>query len=125
MSEEHHNFEEEVHDIEAAVAHLETPWFRPLRFTANHTKLRDDRGPSAASYGVYNPVSARVYLGLFGADPVQGSGLPVPPNSLLILPLRVPDYLDVGINPEDLGEDTATIYVMRFKTVQTSFFGSA
>jgi hypothetical protein len=105
----------------------ELPWFRPVHFngTEGVVEKRDDRGPSALSYGIYNPVAARVYLGLFGAAPsAAGGALPVPAQSVLILPLHVPAQLPIGIDATELGANTATIYVMRFTTVQPFFLGS-
>jgi hypothetical protein len=106
----------------------EVPWFRPLHFDGPNGifEKRDDRGPSALSYGVYNPVAAQVYLGLFGAKPnARAGGFPVPPESVLILPLHVPAELEVGIDATELGAgNTATIYVMRFLTIQSFFLAS-
>jgi hypothetical protein len=98
-------------------------WIEPVHFdggAVKKLKVRQQRGPSCVSYGVYNPVAAKVYLGLFGATPSPGA-FPVPPESALILPVQIPTYLDLGIDEAELGANTATIYVMRFETVQPFF----
>ncbi|HWW67313.1 MAG TPA: hypothetical protein VNY83_04965, partial [Solirubrobacterales bacterium] len=117
----------ELRELLERIARQEQPWLRPVHFSGPEGifRRRDDRGPSAVSYGIYNPVAAGVYLGLFGASPSRaGGGFPVPAESALIVPLDVPAQLEIGIDEAELGAgNTATIYVMRFQTVQPFFLG--
>ena len=121
---EHPSYQAELEQIICLLGPGYAPSLRPIHFdgaaAAKKLRRRENQGPSAVSYGVYNPVAAKVYLGLFGADPVPGA-FPVPPESALIIPAHVPDYLDIGIDEVELGANTATIYVMRFETIQPFF----
>lgn len=126
-SEQVHQLYEELCAIRGLLTPHELPWFRPLHFNGAEgiVEKREDRGPSALSYGVYNPVEAKVYLGLFGATPSRaGGGFPVPAESVLILPLDVPAQIGVGVDAGELGANAATIYVMRFKAPQPFFLGA-
>lgn len=116
---------EELRAIRGLLAREESPWITPIHFAAPQLlQVTDDKGPFALSYGVYNPVSARIYLGLFGATPILGA-FPVPANSALILPIQVPAELRIGIDAGELGEgNSATIYVFRFKAVQPFYLGA-
>lgn len=80
----------------------------------------DDAGPAAVSYGIYNPVAARLYVGLAGG-PARLGAFPVPRETALILPVSVNGHIEIGIDEGELGANTATIWVMRFATVQSFF----
>ena len=115
--------EHDVAELQRIVAHQETPSIRPIHFKPTTLHHRDERGPDAAAIGVYNPVAARVYLGLFGAAAGPGA-FPVPAKSALILPVTVPGFLEVAIDEGELGQAEATIYLMRFRTPQPFFLGT-
>jgi hypothetical protein len=100
---------------------------RTLSLTAALPKARDDRGGSAASYGVLNPNPVVLYLGVGGdpAEPNRGA-IAVPANALLVLPLSVDD-VELGVDPADpnlAGGASATVHVLRFATVQPAFLGA-
>jgi len=113
---------EDVRELQQIVVHLETPSIRPLQFTPLQLEYRDEDGPSAASIGIYNPIAARIYLGLFGQQAGPNS-FPVPAESVLILPIHVPGFLGVAIDQEELGESEGVVYLLRFKTPQPFYLG--
>ena len=75
------------------------------------------------SIGIYNPHDVTVYFGLGGGSPTLGQHAPsVPPNGLLVLPLRV-GAIEIGIDPADVAALAAadvTVYVMRFAAPQAA-----
>jgi hypothetical protein len=117
--------EADVAELQRIVTHTEIPSISPITFRAGELRVRDEQGPSAASIGIYNPVAARIYLGLLGVQAGPHS-FPVPAESALIAPINVPGFIDLAIDEEELGEgNEATIYLLRFRTPQPFYLGSA
>jgi hypothetical protein len=79
------------------------------------------------SLGVLNPNGCTIYLGLSGGTASQAAeGVPVGPNQLVVLPVAVAQ-LELGADPADLtalgGDQTALVFVFRFRQVQPAFIG--
>ena len=91
---------------------------RTITFSPTELVTRDEVGPKALSVGVINPTSVRIYLGLGGekAGP-NNHAFAVPAQSGMVIPVAV-DQVEIGADPTDLGEDTATIFWLRFAAVQ-------
>lgn len=87
-------------------------------------RIRDDHPPYALSYGIINPTAAKVYLGIAGeAAAPNNNAYVVGPTQAVVLPIAV-EQIEVGIDPTDLGANQATIFRLRFLTVQPFFLGS-
>lgn len=86
-------------------------------------QVLDDKGSDALSYGIYNPTKFKVMVGLAGLPPSQ-SGLVVPAHKLVVAPLQVNGSVQLKIDPEELGEESASILRIRFPLPQPFFVGS-
>lgn len=77
------------------------------------------------SFGVLNATAVNVMAGVGGIRAQAGyRAVPVPPLSLLVLPVQA-DHVEVGIDPATIAADaTAVVYVLLFKTVQPAHLGS-
>jgi hypothetical protein len=85
---------------------------------------RSEHPPLAKSVGVVNPVEIPIYLGLDGGPAKPNShAFVVPAKSAMIIPVEV-DKFEIGVDPTELAENTATIFLLRFKAVQAFFFGA-
>lgn len=84
----------------------------------------DDVGAPARSFAVINPVEATAYINFGGGQAREGSAIPVPPRSALVMPIATPGHVMLGVDQTDLGEDEATIYRLRFHSVQPFFLGA-
>jgi hypothetical protein len=95
-----------------------------VRLTA--TKLVDTTARQRGrSIGVYNPTSARIYLGIGGQSANAAGGSPsCPPNSLLVLPVTV-DTIEVGVDAADVAAGDAVVLLLFFPSVQPAFLGRA
>jgi hypothetical protein len=79
------------------------------------------------SLGVLNPNGCTIYLGLSGGTAsLAAEGVPVGPNQLVVLPVAVAQ-LELAADPADLtalgGDQTALVFVFRFRQVQPAFIG--
>lgn len=97
----------------------------PLQFdgTRGILEVDDNYGMRPArSYGIFNPVRAKVYVGLQsgGAAP-ESNAFVIPAQSFVVIPVEVVDNIRVGINPAELGEDSATIYRFKYASVQPAY----
>lgn len=97
---------------------------RPLTLTAARP-ITTDLGGNCLSIGVLNPTLTPVYLGIGGATAAPGAGaVSAPPKSLLVLPVPC-GTLDVGGDPAILAGGDATVFLLRFATVQAAFLGAS
>lgn len=86
--------------------------------------VRSSHPPFAKSLGVVNPYEMIIYLGLDGGRAAPNShAFMVPPKSAMVIPVAV-DKFDLGVDPEVLKEEAATIHLLRFVTVQPFFLGA-
>jgi hypothetical protein len=108
------------------VAPLSEP-AQPTMFTLDSTtprKTSRERGMVTASLGVFNPSAVTILIGIGGgAATSQARALAVPRESLLVLPVACGD-VEVATEAE-LGGGTAVVHVLRYRTVQPAFLGSA
>lgn len=76
-------------------------------------------GWAAKSIGVLNTsAAAPVFLGVAGHSALPGSGAPsVAAGSALVLPIECFD-LELGCDPAVLAANAATVFVIRYQTVQ-------
>jgi hypothetical protein len=98
----------------------------PITFEGAAKKYirRSEHPPAARSIGIVNPVELSIYVGLSGERAAPNSrAFVVPPKSAMVVPVAV-DKFDVGVDPAVLGEESATIFLLRFETVQPFFLGS-
>lgn len=85
---------------------------------------RDEHGPMALSIGIVNPTAVRIYLGLSGEKAQPGNhAFVVPKEAAMVIPVAV-GKLEIGADPTDLGANSATIFRLRFETVQPFFLGA-
>ncbi|HET7120310.1 MAG TPA: hypothetical protein VFI17_03540 [Solirubrobacterales bacterium] len=85
---------------------------------------RSEHPPAALSIGIVNPVELSIYVGLSGERAAPNSrAFVVPPKSAMVVPVAV-DKFELGVDPTVLGEESATIFLLRFDTVQPFFLGS-
>lgn len=82
---------------------------------------RDEHGPGARSYGIVNPTTVHVFVN-FGGNTADSTDFPVPPSSALIMPISV-ERAGLAMMATELGANSATIYRLRFTTVQPFFLG--
>lgn len=95
---------------------------RTMTLTPERLIERDEVGPAARSIGIINPTSVKIYIGFAGSHAAPGNhAFVVPPESGMVIPVAV-DKVEIGADPTDLGTDTATIFVLRFNTVQQFLF---
>lgn len=93
-----------------------------LRFTAARTH-RHAVG-KGRSIGVLNPTPIVVYIGAGGAAAAPNSeAVPVPPKSLLVLPITA-EQAEFGVDPADVAASDAVVFVLLFPTVQPASLGS-
>jgi hypothetical protein len=122
-------------DVREAVERLidlvdyDVSW-EPIHLTQANNGVETSRPqfePPTRSIGIYNTHNVAIYLGLGGIQPNLIGGAPsVPPNALLVLPVRA-SALELGIDPGDaaiLATGDVTVYVMRFATPQPAFLGA-
>lgn len=97
----------------------------PLAFdgSKNEFERLDDAGAPGLSYGLFNPTSARAYIAFAGGPARREAALPVPPESVLVMPIATGGAITVGLDSEDLGANRATLYRLRFHSVQPFFLG--
>lgn len=104
-----------------------------ITLTAGRPVWRSDVGErlEALSIGLLNPTVIPVYLGIAGNTPtIAGRSPSAPPRGLLVLPVDVRD-VEVGADLSDpntaaaLGAGDATVFLLRFQTVQPAFLGVA
>jgi hypothetical protein len=121
----------ELHDLLAAgaaePASLSTV---TLSVSAPVKELLAQTQAETLSIGVLNPTSVNVFLGLGGGSATAAAeAVSVPPVSLLVLPVPVAQ-VEIGVDAAALqaagGGDattTATVFVLRFPSVQPAFLG--
>jgi hypothetical protein len=100
---------------------------RPIVFNGakGEFEFEDDVGGYGYSYGIYNPVEARVYVALAGGQAnAQSRAVVVPELSAVVLPVAVAGAIRIGMDKTDLGENIATIYRFKFHCVQPFFASS-
>ena len=87
------------------------------------TKLVEVARESGRSVGVYNPTSARIYLGIGGQSANAAGGSPsCPPQALLVLPVTV-DMIEIGVDAADVAAGDAVVTLLFFPSVQPAFLG--
>jgi hypothetical protein len=121
----------ELRRVVQLLCELAAPLGQPAQLTtvelspAVPVKALDERGIVSASIGVLNPTKVKVLLGIGGAAAKPGARpVAVPPESLIVLPVAGGD-VEIGVDPAELGEDTAVVHIFRYRTVQPAFLGSA
>lgn len=82
---------------------------------------RDDHTQMALSYGIYNPTEVPIYIG-FGGVASAAAGFPVPAPGWVVVPVLVGSVL-LAADAEALGKEQATIWRLRFPSVQAFDLG--
>jgi hypothetical protein len=99
----------------------------PITFNPANNKqyiVRSSHPPVGGSVGIVNPFELIVYLGLDGGRAAPNShAFMVPPKSAMVIPVAV-DKFDIGVDPAVLLEESVTIHLLRFQTVQPFFLGA-
>lgn len=114
--------------FEQLIALTQTPaQLQPITFNGEVEPKRlifaDEHGPDALSYGIINPTEAKVYVGFGGEQPAPNNhAFVVGAQMAIVMPIAV-HQVNVGIDPVDLGANQATIFRLRFRTVQPFFMG--
>lgn len=100
----------------------------PLRFDGAEGRVEhvDQLGLEVSeSYGIYNPLPIKAYLAIGSGDADQAAGaVPVPPQSALIMPVRIVGHVKVGVDAGELGDETGLIWRLKFATPQPFFLGA-
>jgi hypothetical protein len=97
----------------------------PITFVGANKQYvhRSSHPPRALSVGIVNPEELTIYVGLSGERAAPNShAFLVPPKAAMVVPVEV-DKFDIGVDPEALKEGSATIFLLRFQTVQPFFVG--
>lgn len=74
------------------------------------------------SIGLLNPNNIPIYFSGIGSAAANMRSPSAPPNSLIVLPISA-QMIEVGANPNDLGQNTAVCFLLRYFTVQQAFLG--
>jgi len=81
-------------------------------------QVTDKAAWAAKSFGILNPESVPIFVGIGGVSARPLSGAPSCPGAAaLVLPVEVRD-IELGCEPAVLGTNQTTIYVFRYVTVQ-------
>lgn len=84
----------------------------------------DDVGAPAMSYGVINPTPIKAYVNFGGGLARAGSAVTVPAQSALVMPIATPGHVNLGFDSAELGQATASLFRLRFHSVQPFFIGA-
>jgi hypothetical protein len=105
-------------------ADLHTLVFGDPGVDPSYRSIRHVNG-SGQSVGVLNPNPITVWIAIGGGTATPGGrGVPVPPTSLLVLPVAVNQpELGIDVADPDLAGGTAVVFVLLYPTVQPAAAG--
>jgi hypothetical protein len=110
--------------LEISEAQNTPPEYRAVLLSAAAPVATDRSKWEAKSIAVLNPTSIRIYIGVGGnSASAAGRSPSVPPNTLMVLPIR--DYdVELGVDPADQGAlaaGTAVVFLFRYQSVQAAY----